>query len=81
MAKVYVWGKYRDVDSSFFECPHEDVAYLINGRRYKMILCHIDNGILRGYNTHKKKWFSLFENYVQMDGSIPVGATLIDGYF
>lgn len=81
MAKVYCWGKYREIDPKKLKNPHKDIAYSINGRRYKMILCHFEGSVLRGYNTHKKKWFDLFEEYVQMDGAEPIGAKIIEGEY
>lgn len=81
MAKVYRWGKYQDFDLDEVRARHDDLAYLVNGRRYKMTLCHYAEGMLRGYNTHKKKWFTLGKESVQMDGAKPVKATLIDGIF
>lgn len=82
MAKVYNRGVYVDIDPASFEKPHEDLAYFVNGRRYKFVLCHFEEcGTLRGYNTHAKSWYDLFPNYIQKDSFMPVGATLIEGIF
>lgn len=82
MAKVYSGGKYFEIDPDSFEYPHEDLIYFVNGRRYKFVLCHTDSsGVLRGYNTHTKCWWNLWPSYVNKDGSVPVGAELIDGVF
>ena len=80
MAKVYVKGKYIEMDPMDFPRPHEDVAYMINGRRYKFVLCHWEyGGVLRGYNTNDKKWFDLYDGYVQKEGCMPIGAEIVMG--
>ena len=80
MAKVYNGGVYLEVDPYSFDCPHEDLAYLVNGRRYKFVLCHWDGGgMLRGYNTHTKSWWDLYSTHVQKDGCLPIEANLVMG--
>ena len=82
MAKVYVKGKYIEMDPMDFPRPHEDIAYMINGRRYKFVLCHWEyGGMLRGYNTHTKAWWDLYDGYVQKEGYMPVGADLVEGEY
>ncbi len=81
MGKIFIGGYYRDIDPNSYPRPHGEMVYMINGRRYKMINCHFEKSVLRGYNTHKKKWFDLFEGYVQMDGAMPIGAEIIEGEY
>ena len=82
MPKVYNKGLYVEVDPFSFENPHENLAYRINGRRYKFILCHWDyGGTIKGYNTHTKSWWDLYQNYVQKEGCSPIEAILIDGKY
>ena len=82
MAKVYEHGHYVEVDPDSFARPHEDMAYIINGRRYKFVLCHWEyGGVLRGYNTNDKKWFNLYDGYVQKDGAMPIGAEIVMGEY
>lgn len=82
MAKVYNKGIYIETDPFEFPAPHEDVAYMINGRRYKFILCHWEyGGALRGYNTHTKAWWDLYSDYVQKEGCSPIEAELVMGEY
>lgn len=82
MAKVYNKGIYVEMDPFEFPVPHENVAYMINGRRYKFILCHWEyGGALRGYNTHTKAWWDLYSDYVQKEGCSPIEAELVMGEY
>lgn len=82
MAKVYQKGKYIEIDPDSFDHPHEDLAYMIAGRRYKFVLCHWEyGGVLRGYNTNDKKWFDLYDGYVQKEGCMPIGAEIVMGEY
>lgn len=82
LAKVYQKGSYVDIDPYSFEYPHENLAYMVNGRRYKFVLCHWDyDKNLRGYNTHTKCWWNLYSNYVQKDGCMPINADLVMGNY
>ena len=82
MAKVYQNGVYVEVDPDSFNHPHEDLTYIVNGRRYKFVLCHwAYGGVLRGYNTHTKSWWDLYSEYVQKDGCMPIEADLVIGEY
>ena len=61
MSKVYMFGKYVDVDDSKFAHPHDDVVIEMNGRKTKFTHCHwiITGTILVGYSSRKKKWAEL----------------------
>lgn len=60
MPKVYRFGKYVDMDPSWFDKPHENVTCTVNGRRTLFTLCHYrSDGMLVGYSSRNKKWATI----------------------
>ena len=53
-------------------------TYVINEYKITFIKVHFKDGYVRGYNSKRKKWASLFDNCIHFDDSLMVSAELVN---